>query len=158
MSEKTILANDTLSGKEGFLWAKIGNDVVEVAEVRNITARIDLNIADFNALGDRATQHKVTGWNGTGSFTYYFLTSRWSDMIINYTNTGKLPYFELTFKNEDPNSRVGRNRVRIGRVLLNGADIAKLDVDADFLDASSDFTFSTVAKLEGFKDYQTIAD
>lgn len=153
-----ILANDALSGKEGALWANIDGQVVEVAEVRNITATIDLNVADFNALGDRATQHKVTGWNGTGSFTYYFLTSRWSKMIINYTNTGKLPYFELIFKNEDPNSRVGTSKVRLGRVLLNGADIAKLDVDADFLDASSDFTFSSVSQLEEFKEYSTVTD
>lgn len=153
-----ILANDALSGKEGALWAVIDGKVVEVAEVRNITASIELNVADFNALGDRATQHKVTGWNGTGSFTYYFLTSRWSDMMINYTNTGKLPYFELVFKNEDPNSRVGTNKVRLGRVLLNGADIAKLDVDADFLDASSDFTFSSVSRLEKFKEYSTVTD
>lgn len=148
-----ILAQDAISGKEGALWATVDGQVKECAEVRNITVTMDKNKAEFRALGERGTQHKATGYSGTGSLTVYAVTSFWNKMLIDYANTGRDVYFTLVLKNEDPNSAIGAQRIQVNNVNLDGGDLAKLDVDADFLDQSFNFTWTGVKLLKEFDPY-----
>lgn len=148
-----LLAKDAISGKEGMLWATVDGEVKECAEVRNITVTMDKNKAEFRALGERGTQHKATGYSGTGSFTIYAVTSFWNKMLIDYANTGVDVYFNLILKNEDPNSAIGAQRIQVNNVNLDGGDLAKLDVDADFLDQSFNFTWTGVKLLKEFDPY-----
>lgn len=148
-----LLAKDAISGKEGMLWTTIDGNVRECAEVRNITVTLDKNKAEFRALGERGTQHKATGYSGTGSMTIYAVTSYWNKMLIDYANNGVDTYFTLILKNEDPNSAIGAQRIQINNVNLDGGDLAKLDVDADFLDQSFNFTWTGVKLLKEFDPY-----
>ena len=152
-----LLAKDAISGKEGMLWATVNGEVRECAEVRNITVTMDKNKAEFRALGERGTQHKATGYSGTGSFTIYAVTSFWNKLLIDYANTGVDVYFNLVLKNEDPNSAIGAQRIQVNNVNIDGGDLAKLDVDADFLDQSFNFTWTGVKLLKGFDPYN-VAD
>jgi hypothetical protein len=145
-------AKDAISGKEGTLLATIDGNVYEVAECKNITAKIDKNKSEFKALGYRGTQHKATGWSGTGSMEVYYASSRWTKMMIDYCKTGKDVYFSLLVVNNDPTSDIGEQRVKLLDVNMNSAEIAKLDVDADYLSSSSDFTFSDVELLDQFSE------
>lgn len=148
-----LLAKDAISGKEGMLWATVNGEVRECAEVRNITVTMDKNKAEFRALGERGTQHKATGYSGTGSFTIYAVTSFWNKMLVDYANTGVDVYFNLVLKNEDPNSAIGAQRIQVNNVNIDGGDLAKLDVDADFLDQSFNFTWTGVKLLKEFDPY-----
>ena len=148
-----ILANDALSGKEGTAFGTINGSVRELPEIRSITASFEKTKAAFKCLGFRGTQHKATGWSGSGSVTFYYITSEWARLLTSYARTGVDTYFDIVLTNEDPGSRAGRQRIRLGRCNLNNADIAKLDVDAEWLDATFAFTFEEVELLEGF-DYQ----
>lgn len=148
-----LLAKDAISGKEGALWVTVNDEVRECAEVRNITVTMDKNKAEFRALGERGTQHKATGYSGTGSLTVYAVTSFWNKLLIDYANTGVDVYFNLVFKNEDPNSAIGAQRIQVNNVNLDGGDIAKLDVDADFLDQSFNFTWTGIKLLKEFEPY-----
>ena len=148
-----LLAKDAISGKEGALWVTVNGEVRECAEVRNITVTMDKNKAEFRALGERGTQHKATGYSGTGSLTVYAVTSFWNKLLIDYANTGVDVYFNLVFKNEDPNSAIGAQRIQVNNVNLDGGDIAKLDVDADFLDQSFNFTWTGIKLLKEFEPY-----
>jgi hypothetical protein len=148
-----LLASDIISGIEGTVWATIDGQVVECAEVRNLTATMDKNKTEVRTLGNRATQHKATGWRGSGSFTFYYVTTRWAKMLIDYAKTGKDLYFDIVVKNEDPTSTVGSQKIKLGQCNIDGGDIAKVDVDADLLDTSVNFTFSQVDVLEQFKPY-----
>ena len=145
-------ARDAISGKEGSLYATIDGKVVEVAECKNISAKISKNKTEFRALGYRGTQHKATGWSGTGTLVIHYASSRWIKMMIDYTKTGKDEYFKLQVTNEDPTSQIGKQRVTLIDVNLDEAEIAKLDVDADILDQSMAFTFSDVILNEEFSD------
>lgn len=147
-----LKAGDAISGKEGELYATIDGEVTQVAECRNITATITKNKVDFKSLGHRGTQHKATGWDGSGSMTVYYVSSKWAKMLIDYAKDGTDVYFKLTIKNSDPTSSIGTQNVTLMDVNINGMDIAKLDTDADFLDASIDFTFSDVEMLSSFDD------
>lgn len=148
-----LLASDVISGIEGTVWATIDGDVVECAEIRNLTATVEKNKTEVRTLGQRGTQHKATGWSGSGSFTFYYVTTRWTKMLINYAKTGKDLYFDIVVKNEDPTSTVGSQKIKLGLCNIDGGDIAKVDVDADLLDTSVNFTFSQVEVLEEFKPY-----
>ena len=148
-----LLAKDAISGKEGMIWATIDGKVKELAEVRSFTATFDKTKVEFRSLGQRGTQHKATGWNGTGTLDLYYVTTDFIKMLVDYAKTGKDQYFNLTVMNDDPNSSIGAQKVTLGQVNIDGGDILKLDVDADFLDTSFNFTYSEIDILEKFKPY-----
>lgn len=148
-----LLATDAISGKEGSVWATINGKVREVAEIKSLTATINKTKKEFKALGKRGTQSKATGWTGTGSVNFYYVTSEWAKMLIDYAKTGKDTYFDFVVKNEDPSSSIGLQKIKLGQCNMDGADIAKVDVEADFLENSFNFTFSDVDLMDKFKDY-----
>lgn len=149
--ETYMKAKDAISGKEGTLYAQIDGQNVAVAECKSLEAKITKNKSEFKALGYRGTQHKATGWSGTGSMTIYYASSRWAKMMIDYAHTGVDQYFTLVITNEDPTSGIGKQRVTLGDVNLDEADISKLDTESEFLDASVSFTFSSV-DIEEFEN------
>lgn len=152
MAWKHMKAGDAISGKEGSLYSTIDGNVKQVAECKNITAKITKNKVEFKALGYRGTQHKATGWSGTGTLVIHYASSQWAKMMINYAKTGKDKYFNLQMINSDPTSSLGTQKVNLIDVNFNEAEIAKIDVEADFLDESMNFTFSDVELVEEFED------
>lgn len=147
-----LQAKDIVNGAEGTATAIIDGRVVELFEVKNITATVDLNKSDKKVLGSRATKHKTTGWNGTGSGTVYYVSSRWTKMIIDYIKTGKVTVFDIILKNEDPSSDTQKQVTKLSKCTLDGTDIAKLDVDSDGLEQPINFTFEDADLLTEFKD------
>lgn len=152
MPRKILQAEDILSGAEGTATAVVNGRVIELFEVKNLTATIDLNKSDIKTLGKRAVQKKVNGWSGTGSMTVYLVTSRWNKMLIDYIKTGVVQKFDINVKNEDPSSSVGKQVTKLSGCILDGADIAKLDVDTDALDQSCNFTFDDADILDEFTE------
>lgn len=147
-------AGDAISGKEGALYATINGKVIQVAECKSVSAKITKNKSEFKALGYRGTQQKATGWSGTGTLVIHYASSRWSKLIIDYAKKGIDTYFKLQIENEDPTSSIGKQTVTLIDVNLDEAEVAKLDVDSEFLDQSMNFTFSDIEMPEEFKELQ----
>ena len=145
-------ASDAISGKEGSLYATIDGKVIQVAECKSINAKITKNKTEFKALGYRGTQHKATGWSGSGTLTIYYASSRWAKMMIDYAKKGIDTYFKLQIINEDPTSSIGKQTVTLIDVNFDEAEIAKIDTDAEFLDGTMNFTFSDVEMPDEFKE------
>lgn len=154
MSWEYMKANDSISGKEGTLYAVIGSQQRAVAECKSINAKITKNKSEFKSLGQRGTQHKAMGWSGTGTLVIHYTTSFWAKMMIHYATTGEDVYFTLKVTNEDPSNKakIGSQEIILMDVNLDEAEIAKLDVDADFLDQSMNFTFSDVSMPTEFNN------
>ena len=148
------LLHDTrpVDGRRGVITAVIDGNVVELAEIKNITANIAKVKSEYRVLGDPATRNKSAGWVGTGSATYHYVTSRYTKMLIDYAKTGVDTYFSMVITNDDPGSSAGRQSIKLGQVNIDGGDIAHLDVDADNLEGSFDYTFSEVDNLELFNE------
>lgn len=144
-------AGDAISGKEGTLTAIINGKIKVVAECKNINAKITKNKAQFKALGYRGTQYKATGWEGTGSFTVHYASSEWVAMMLKYVKLGIDTYFTLTVTNSDPTSALGSQTILLTDCNLDEVEIAKLDVDSEFLDQSVNFTFSGAQLLSTFR-------
>ena len=147
---KFMKAEDAISGKEGALYATINSETIQVAECKNISAKITKNKNEFKALGYRGTQHKATGWSGTGTLVVHYATSRFAKMMIDYVKNGIDQYFTLQIINNDPTSRIGRQTVNLYDVNLDESEVAKLDTDAEFLDQSMNFTFSDIDMTDEF--------
>ena len=145
-------AEDTLNGAEGTATAVIDGRVVDLFEVKNVNAKVSLDKADIKTLGNRGVQKKVKGWTGEGTLNMYLTTSRWTKMVINYIKTGKIQKFDMNLTNDDPQSSIGRQIIKVSGCLIDGADIAKLDVDSDALEQEVNFTFENADILEEFKE------
>ena len=143
-------ANDAISGKEGRAYAVINGRVEERFYCKDLEATAELKESDFNALGTRGTQTKITGWTGAGNMTIYYATSLFRMIVLEYIKTGKMTYFDIQVVNEDPSSSLGKQTTILKNVTLSKVTMAKLDVEADFLDETVDFKYSDVDVLDQF--------
>ena len=142
--------DELVSGAEGTATAVIDGNVVELMELREITATLTINKTDVRVLGSRMTKQKATGAAGTGSMTIYYIRSLFGKMLLQYIKTGKLPKFDINITNQDPGSSTGRQVTKLSGVSLNSYDIAKLNLDGEPLDESVDFTFEDADYLNEF--------
>jgi len=145
-----LRAGDTISGQEGKATAKIDGIITDMFYLKNLEATFEKNKAEIKTLGKRGTQHKTTGWAGSGSMNIYYVTSIFRKMALQYAKTGKDIYFDITVTNEDPTSTIGAQTIVLYNCNLDNTVLAKLDVDADALDEDVDFTFDDFDILDEF--------
>jgi len=134
----TIKKSDGTSQVEDMLWAK------------KIEAKAEINKTPIRTLGKRGEQNKPAGWKGSGSMTIYYVTSLFRRMIMQYIKTGVPVYFDMLVTNDDPASSIGRQTVLLKNCSIDSAILTSIDVDADALDESVDFTFDDAELLEEF--------
>jgi Phage tail tube protein len=140
---------DTISGNEGSVVATIGGDVHTLFYVKEFEATVELEKEEVKFLGSRATHHKVIGWNGSGSMTIHYITSKYRKLIANYIKGGNLPAMTFVGTNADPGSSVGSQTVALKGVILDGVDVFHLDNES-VLEESIDFTFEDMDLLNEF--------
>lgn len=143
-------ANDAISGQEGRAYATINGNVEEMFYVKTLEGKVEKQKSEMRALGRRGTQHKATGWSGSGSMTIYYATTLFRQMMLDYIKTGKDTYFDIQIVNEDPGSSIGRQTVVLKNVNLNSVILAKVDTENEFLDEEIDFTFEDIDILDSF--------
>lgn len=137
-------AKDTISGQEARAYATISGEQHEMFYAKNLRATAKKKKADIKTLGKRGTQKKAAGWDGTGSMTIYFVTSKFRQLMYDYIKTGKDTYFDIMVINEDPSSTVGKQTVTLYNVNLDETVMAAFDVEADALDEDVAFTWEDV--------------
>lgn len=79
-------AQNTISGKEGRLFL----EGEELAFIKTFEANVEKNKSEVNVMGRRMTGHKTTGANGTGTATFYKVTSRFVQLMLNYVKKEKI--------------------------------------------------------------------
>lgn len=145
-----LKAGDIISGQEGKVTAKINGNVEVLAFVKNINATMEKQKSEIKVLGHRGTQHKTTGWSGTGSMNIYYITPLFRAMALKYAKTGVDTNFEITIENDDPTSSVGKQTTVLFGCNIDSVELAKLDVDNTELDEDIDFTFEDFDILNQF--------
>lgn len=151
---KTLNAPDTISGKEGRAYAKINGNNEELFFAKAIEANIEKSKSEVKSIGKRMTGHKVTGLNGTGSMTMYYLTPLFRNLLAEYKKTGVDLYFDLVVENDDPTSSAGKQTVLLIGCNLDSTVLAKLDGDSDDpLEEDADFTFEDFDILTPFTKF-----
>lgn len=151
---KTLNAPDTISGKEGRAYAKINGNNEELFFAKTIEANIEKSKSEVKSIGKRMTGHKVTGLNGTGSMTLYYLTPLFRNLIAEYKKTGVDLYFDMVIENDDPASSAGKQTILLIGCNLDSTVLAKLDGDSDDpLEEDADFTFEDFDILTPFTKF-----
>lgn len=145
-----LKAEDTVSGQEARAYTTINGQVEEMFYAKNIEATVEKNKAEIKTIGKRGTQHKATGWSGSGSMTIYYATSNFRKMMLEYMKNGKDAYFDIQVINEDPTSSVGKQTTVLKNCNLDSIIMAQFDLDSDALEEDIDFTFDDVDILDEF--------
>jgi hypothetical protein len=145
-----LRAGDIISGQEGRCTANIDGNIEEMAYVKNLEATLEKQKSEIRVLGHRGTQHKTTGWSGSGSASMYYITSLFRKMALKYAKTGKDTYFDITVENNDPTSTIGKQTVVFYNCNLDSTVLAKVDADNTELDEDVDFTFDDFDILDEF--------
>ena len=147
-----LKAQDTISGKEGKAVATIDGNVEDMFYIKKIEANVEKTKSEIKTLGRRGTQHKATGWSGTGSMTIYYITTNFRKLMTSYMQNGVDTYFDILVTNEDPASDAGSQTIVLEGVNLDKVIMAKLDTESDILDEEVSFTFENVRVLDSLKE------
>ena len=151
MSDNYTRLADTISSKEGKAYITIDGTNRELFEISSLKAQLDLNVQARVMLGHRMTQHKVTGAEGTGSMTMYFMNSDMLKLAIAYIKNGSYGGLKLQVKNEDAQSTIGEQEVVMLNVLLKTIPVATIDDQSeDPITIDTDFTFDDLEGLSYF--------
>ena len=151
MPDNYVRLADTISSKEGKAYITINGINRELFEISSFKAQLDLTVQARVMLGHRMTQHKVTGAEGTGSMTMYFMNSDMLKLAIEYIKNGSYGGLKIQVKNEDSQSTIGTQEVVLTNVLLKTIPVATLDDQSeDPITIDTDFTFDDLEGLSYF--------
>lgn len=152
MNETKTLLTDTIQATEGSAYITINGVNRELGEVSKLSAQLELTVKEKRMLGHRMPQHKIVGATGSGSVTLHFMRGDYSKIAMEYVKTGKYPVITIQVVNEDPQSTMGRNNIKLNNIIFKKALLAYLEEDTeDDITFDSDFTFDSADGLEYFK-------
>lgn len=148
-----LLAKDTVNGAEGKVFVTRDGKQIEVAGMMNITTYAEIQGKEMRVVGTRTIQNKANGAKQTGKGNIYYGTSLWTDMVLEYINTGNMPQFDLQITNDDPSSSVGSQSIAYyGCELTGSIPLSVLDSEEAMLNYEFNFTYTRVAKLRSFNE------
>ena len=140
---KYLLAKDTVNGAEGKVFVTRNGKQIEVAGMMNITTYAEIQGKEMRVVGTRTIQNKANGAKQTGKGNIYYGTSLWTDMVLEYINTGNMPQFDLQVTNDDPSSSVGSQSIAYyGCELTGSIPLSILDSEEAMLNYEFNFTYT----------------
>lgn len=151
-----LLAKDTVNGAEGKVFVTINGQQIEVAGMRNITTNAEIQGADMRVIGTRTIQNKANGAKLTGTGNIYYGAPIWTDMVLEYINTGNMPTFDIQITNNDPSTSIGSQAFAYYGCQLTGTiPLSILNSEEAMLNYDFNFTYTRVAQLQGFNNPTT---
>lgn len=146
-----LLAKDTLNGAEGNVTVTMNGTVYEVAGMKNIQADAEIQSSDMRVIGTRKIQDKPNGVKQTGTGNIYYGTNLWTDMVLQYINTGVMPEFNINITNNDPTTTVGSQVMAYYGCHLTGKiPLSILNDEEAMLNYDFNFVYTDVARLQAF--------
>lgn len=148
-----LLAKDTVNGAEGKIVVTIDGRNVEVACMRNITTNAEIQSNDMRVIGTRKVQNKNNGAKLTGRGNIYYGTNLFTDMVLQYINTGVMPEFSIQITNSDPTTSIGSQVMAYyGCTLTGTVPLSILNDEEAMLNYDFNFAWTDVARLQAFND------
>ena len=146
-----LLAKDTVNGAEGKVFVTYNGQQIEVAGMKNITTNAEIQGSDMRVIGTRTIQNKANGAKLTGTGNIYYGTPLWTDMVLQYINTGNMPQFDLQITNNDPSTSIGSQTMAYYGCQLTGTiPLSIMNSEEAMLNYDFNFTYTRVAQLQGF--------
>ena len=148
-----LLAKDTVSGAEGKIFITVDGRNIEVACMRNITTNAEIQSNDMRVIGTRTIQNKNNGAKLTGSGNIYYGSNLFTDMVLQYIETGTMPEFDIQITNSDPATSIGSQVMAYYGCTLTGTiPLSVLNDEEAMLNYDFNFAYTRVARLQSFND------
>ena len=152
-----LLAQDTLNGAEGKIVITRDGRNMEIAGLRNITTSAEIQGNDMKVIGTRKIQNKNNGAKLTGTGNIYYGTNIFTDMVLDYINTGVMPQFDIQITNLDPTTTVGSQVMAYYGCTLKGTiPLSILNDEEAMLNYDFEFAYTDVRRLQSFNDPATV--
>ncbi len=152
-----LLAQDTLNGAEGKIVITRDGRNMEIAGMRNITTSAEIQGNDMKVIGTRKIQNKNNGAKLTGKGNIYYGTNIFTDMVLDYINTGVMPQFDIQITNLDPTTTVGSQVMAYYGCTLKGTiPLSILNDEEAMLNYDFEFAYTDVRRLQSFNDPATV--
>ena len=121
--------------------------------MRNITTNAEIQSNDMRVIGTRTIQNKNNGAKLTGTGNIYYGTNVWTDMVLQYIQTGVMPEFDLQITNNDPTTSIGsQSMAYYGCTLTGTIPLSILNDEEAMLNYDFNFAYTRVARLQAFND------
>ena len=154
-----LLAKDTVNGAEGTIVITVDGKNYEVACMKNIKTTASIQSQDMRVIGTRKIQAKPNGAKLTGSGNIYYGSNIFTDMVLEYINTGKMTQFDIQITNSDPAASVGEQAIAYyGCTLTGDIPISILDDQEAMLNYDFNFSYTDVARLQAFRDPERLGN
>ena len=148
-----LLAKDTVNGAEGKVVVTRDGRNYEVAGMRNITTNAEIQSNDMRVIGTRTIQNKNNGAKLSGTGNIYYGTNLWTDMVLEYIQTGVMPEFDIQITNSDPSTSIGSQVMAYYGCTLTGTiPLSILNDEEAMLNYDFNFAYTRVARLQAFSD------
>lgn len=148
-----LLAKDTVNGAEGKIFVTIDGKNMEVACMRNITTNAEIQSNDMRVIGTRTIQNKNNGAKLTGTGNIYYGTNLFTNMVLQYIQTGVMPEFDIQITNNDPATSIGtQSMAYYGCTLTGTIPLSILNDEEAMLNYNFNFAYTRVARLQSFRD------
>ena len=148
-----LLAKDTVNGAEGKIFVTINGVQTEVAGMKNIQTNAEIQSDDMRVIGTRTIQDKLNGAILTGTGNIYYGSNLFTDMVLDYINTGIMTEFDISITNNDPTTSVGSQVIAYYGCHLTGTiPLSILNDEEAMLNYDFNFAYTRVARLESFTE------
>lgn len=148
-----LLAKDTVNGAEGRVFITRDGKNCEAACMKNITTNAEIQSSDMRVIGTRTIQDKPNGAKQTGTGNIYYGSNIWTDMVLQYIQTGVMPEFDIQITNNDPTTTIGSQIMAYYGCHLTGTiPLSILNDEEAMLNYDFNFAYTRVARLQAFND------
>lgn len=151
MSKITMKSKDTIASSLAQCFVTINNKRYNFMNAIKFEAKIKKKKTKIPILGKSGGGNRTVGWEGTGTMTVHFNTSILRKMELEYMNTGKDFYFDITVTNEDPTNQLGRQTIKLLGCNTDEALLTKFDASSEgTIEEDISFTFEDAQMPEEF--------
>lgn len=153
MAQPYLLARDTVNGAEGNVVITIDGKNSVIAGMRNIKTTVDVQSEDMRVVGTRRIQQKPNGALQHGTGNIYYGSNVFTDMVLQYINTGVMPQFDIQITNNDEATTIGSQVMAYyGCTLLGEIPLAMLDDEDSMMNYDFEFTWTSTERLQAFNE------
>lgn len=154
-----LLAKDTVNGAEGSVVITQNGQNMVIASMKNITTNAEIQSSDMRVVGTRTIQSKNNGAKLTGTGNIYYGSNVFTDMVLQYIQTGTMPLFDIQITNNDPATTVGSQVMAYYGCTLTGTiPISILDSEEAMLNYDFSFAYTRVERLTAFTEPTTLGN
>lgn len=154
-----LLAKDTVNGAEGSVVITQNGKNMVIASMKNITTNAEIQSSDMRVVGTRTIQAKNNGAKLTGTGNIYYGSNVFTDMVLQYIQTGTMPLFDIQITNNDPATTVGSQVMAYYGCTLTGTiPISILNSEEAMLNYDFNFAYTRVERLSAFTDPATLGN